>query len=599
MRWINSFGQSSVLPSVVLLGAAFLSACTSGPDNSDSTAPRKGELVNQAADPSILGEYADFVVSDYDFGRLPVSDTVSGNTYETDIHGYTVYSPDAPKPMPVVLLLHGRHQTCETELGQAPVFLDDDSCPDLVLVHPAYSYKGYEYLADNLASHGYFVMSIDANDINDNDGSPNNGDAGANARAQLIQAHLDAFRNINNGEASPDSSVDYSALNDALDMSRIGTMGHSRGGDGVSRFIAYNREQAEPHNVVATFALAPTDYNQEFVDGATFATLLPYCDGDVEDVQGAFIYDDSRNLDPDDPTAKFQIVTMGSNHNYFNTVWTSDDWTITDSSGTDSFCGTNSGTDQRDSPEEQRALGLFFMASFFRYFVGQEADFAHYWNGTATVPDFACPGGVGPCEDRHHLSIHSAAADRLIINDFSDASRLSENNLGGAVSADSLNRYEPCDPDRDGVGCPSATTFSITPQLALAWDTDAKLINSFDALDASAYDLISLRVAVSTTNTDKSEPQDFQLLLADASGASEAFNLSDFNASLYHPPGDPESSSGSQKTLLNMVEVPLSAFTGVDLSQLQEVTLLFNQRAAGELQIADLQLMKTSAHPQQ
>ena len=593
---MQSFISFSPLRALVgSLALITLAACQDSTEISAVTTPSasRAELVTLAVDPSPMGPYDVLEDVDYNFGRITVTDPIGDRSYESDVHGYVRYSKTASTPMPMVLLMHGRHQTCETEIGQLPVLIaDDDQCPNTPLVHPALSYRGYDYLAENLASHGYFVISIDANDINDSDGSATSGDAGANARAQLIKSHLDSFRDIHNGNPVS-GDVDLTNLVGALDIDHIGVMGHSRGGDGVSRYVAYNREQTEPHHIVATFALAPTDYNQEFVDGATFATLLPYCDGDVEDVQGAFIYDDSRFLDADDPSPKFQIVTMGSNHNYFNTVWTSDDWTITDFSGSDSFCGTNTDSHQRDTPEEQRALGLFFMASFFRYYVGGETEYGHYWNGQAQVPDFACPAGAGPCEDRHHLSVHAPAQDRMLISDFGGSEDLALNDVGGAIYLDGFSAFEICDPDRDGVGCPSATTFSITPQLALQWTSAATLSNQLPNINASDFDVLSIRAAVSTLNADKDIAMDFSLSLFDTAGQSATVMASSFSDSLYHPPGDPEG-GGSRKTLLNAIDIPLTAFEGVDLNSLKQLQIGFPEMDDAYIQLADLMLMRTA-----
>lgn len=571
-----------------------------GDDSPPITVPQaRSPLVLQSASVFQNNPSANLQEVDYRFGRITVTDPKRNASYESDVHGYITIDSNATGTMPVVVLMHGRHQTCETDIGQLPVLIaDDDTCPNVNgVLGPADSYRGYQYLVEHLASHGYAVISIDANDINDNDGSPASGDAGANARAQLIQAHLDAFRDITEtgAPATPQTAgSNLGFLKGKLDMNRIGTMGHSRGGDGVAKYVTYNREQARPHKVIATFGLAPTDYNLDVVDSSAYATLLPYCDGDVEDVQGAFVYDDSRYFKADDQAAKFQILTMGSNHNYFNTVWTSDDWTITNPGGDDPFCGTNAASNQRDTPEEQRALGQFFMASFFRYFVGGEQAFAHYWNGRATVLNEACPDGVGPCEFRHHLSLTPKASDRVLINTFGTQSALTVNSLGGVVSQQGLTTFEICDPDIEGVGCPSATTFSITPQLAVAWNSPARIRNVFPAQDASQFDLISLRVAVSTLNSDQSQDQNFTLVLEDSDGKTFNLKASDYTSSLYNPPGNPEG-GGSRKTLLNAVDFPLSVVSGINLRSLRAVEIRFDQTPGGAMQIADLMLQRTAA----
>ena len=68
--------------------------------------------------------------------------------------------------------------------GQWPPISTSDAIP---------SYEGYEYLGDNLASHGNFVVSISTNGINalDND-SP---DLGAGP-SRADPAHLDILRDL-------------------------------------------------------------------------------------------------------------------------------------------------------------------------------------------------------------------------------------------------------------------------------------------------------------------------------------------------------------------------------------------------------------------
>jgi hypothetical protein len=568
-----------------------LHACgSSGPSNaSGSPTPEPVEVPAIAPEPADTGPYTSSA-EDYDFGRMTVSDEQSGASYETDIHGYIRVPQDAPGPFPVLLFQHGRHQTCETGIGQLPIPVGDDNCPDLApIITPANSYLGYDYLAETMASHGYAVISIDTNDINDNDGSSSSGDAGALARGELILRHLDLFRDI-----SRSGGHGFDALQGQLDFTRVGIMGHSRGGEGVDKAAMLNATRAEPHALRAVFALAPTDYNGQVVTHAAYATLLPYCDGDVENLMGAFVFDASRYADTDDTLPKFQILAMGANHNYFNTIWTSDDWTI-HGSGNDPHCGQNAATNARDTPEGQRALGAFFIASFFRYFVGDEVSFGAYWTGRSAVPASACPDGVSPCDARYHLSVQPGAARRLLIDATPTATATLNNALGLSVRFEQFADFGVCTTagGADGSGCAvSQPTFSTADQIYLQWTASAQYISELGALDARSYDTLSLRVGVSLGDDANHDGQDFRLVLSDTHGARVSVSAAEFSSALFYPPGDPFDSRGAAKTTLNAVRVPLSAFTGVDLGALQTIELVFDRSDAGTLQITDLMLQQ-------
>ncbi len=571
-----------------LLGMLLLlAACDPGDRPNASGGPTQNTtpvVAATAADASIAGPYSTVDV-DYDFGRMTVHDEITGDSYESDIHGYIRYPEDAEGPFPVLLFQHGRHQTCETGIGQLPVLVGDDNCPNLApVITPANSYRGYDYLAENLASHGYAVISIDTNDVNDNDGSAGSSDTGALARAELIMAHLDAFRDINR-QGGPD----FDQLTGKLDLERIGIMGHSRGGEGVNKTITVNAARDNPHALHAVFALAPTDYVNQAVEGVVFATLLPYCDGDVEDLMGSFAYDNARYADPADPWPKFQILTMGANHNYFNTIWTSDDWEI-HGTATDSHCGTQSSSNQRDTPEGQRALGQFFMASFFRYFIGQEEAFADYWSGLATVPGSACPDGAAPCDDRYHLSVHPGQAQRLVVENTLTADSLQHNALNLPVTFDGFADYGHCTPEgRSGEGCAVAEpTFSTAGQVYLSWEGPAVYRTELGGLDVRGLDVFSLRVGVSLGDAANSPAQDFDIVFIDRSGSEATVAAASLGAALFDPPGDTFSVGGSEKTTLNGLHAPLALFNSVDLSQLQAIELRFGTTDAGTIQLTDL-----------
>ena len=579
--------------------AALLTACggqsefgTPQNDSPDGVArPTLPPIADIATDPA-AGGALELTSTEYDFGRITVADEQTGTTYETDVHGYITYPTTFDTALPVLLFQHGRHQTCETPLGQLPVPVGDDNCPDLApIITPANSYRGYDYLVQNLASHGYAVISIDTNDINDNDGSANAGDAGALARAELILTHLDAFRDINTSGGNG-----FDALLGRLDFEHIGLMGHSRGGEGVNKTITLNATREQPHTLTAVFSLAPTDYNALDVTGVTWATLLPYCDGDVENLMGAFAFDAARNLAPDDSHPRFQILAMGANHNYFNTVWTSDDWEI-HGTANDSHCGTSAETNKRDTPEAQRALGTFFMASFFRYFVGGETAFADYWTGLADVPPTICPEGDSTgCAQRYLLSAWSGADDRVVIDTTPLASSLTTNALGGAITLNGFARFEACTTEaRDGSGCgESDPTFTSTEQLLLQWTAAASYTTELGNLDASDYHVLTIRSGVSIGDDANLDGQDFVIALTDSAGRSARLNASAFSAALFYPPGDAFDGGGSRKLILSDLRIPLTAFGGIDFGHLQTLALEFSTTTAGTVQITDLQFQRVS-----
>ena len=105
-------------------------------------------------------------------------------------------------------------------------------------------------------------------------------------------------------------------------MTTIGTMGHSRGGEGVVWHVIVDRERADPYGIDAVMPLAPVDFTRETVNRVPLAVVLPYCDGDVFDLQGVHFFDDARYRVAGDTKPKHTLTLYGANHNFFNTVWT-------------------------------------------------------------------------------------------------------------------------------------------------------------------------------------------------------------------------------------------------------------------------------------
>ena len=195
--------------------------------------------------------------------------------------------------------------------------------------------EGYAYIGENLASWGYTVYSIDEDElINRQDGSFGKG---MHARRAAILATLDKLKEASEKDVpeGPNSNVG-NLLHGKLDMSRIGLVGHSRGGDSVSSFLLYDQTlpKGERFPLRAVVSIAPVDYERNAPYGVPYMTILGSCDGDVSNVQGPRLYQRSL-FQNDDPYPRYQVIDVGGDHNGYNTVWQVDE---DDGEGADAAC---------------------------------------------------------------------------------------------------------------------------------------------------------------------------------------------------------------------------------------------------------------------
>ncbi|HEU0132656.1 MAG TPA: hypothetical protein VFQ85_16855 [Mycobacteriales bacterium] len=515
-----------------------------------------------APDPAVLGTHT-VTTYEYDAGPTTVTDPSDGVPYQEELAG-ALYVPSGTGPFPVLLFLHGRHDTCT--YASLFDFVSPQGCPDSAVTRNIRSYRGYAYLATNLASHGYLVIAPSANAVNSWDTA---GDFGAEERAQVIARTLDKLYDWN---LSAGPAPVGSALVGKVDLSRIGLMGHSRGGEAVDHFVAYNRRRTDGRRypgLTAVFALAPTDFGSEAPYGVHYATLLPLCDGDVYDLEGSWAYDRGRFADPNETHTRAQYTLTGANHNWFNTVWDIDDY-----SGSDPACDTGNAANVRLSHADQRDAGLAIMASFFRRWVGNETAFDALVKGAEALPASACPGSATTCPTLVRTSYLAPAADRKLLV------------MPNAVTptATGFATYSTCTPTTGGSGCPTNPERSIATQLTLGWTAPATL-KVTTPVDASGLAALTFRTGVNYNDArNTGTAQDLDVLVRDSAGATATVNAGAYTASLRKPPG-----GADRELTLDGVWIPLSAFAGVDLAHVASVELRFGTRtASGSVQLAEL-----------
>ncbi|UMG93582.1 hypothetical protein [Nocardioides sp. TF02-7] len=310
---------------------------------------------------------------------------------------------------------------------------------------------------------------------------------GMHQRRLLIAAALDALAaaNAEGGLPVDEHTTIGTTLVGKLDMTRIGLMGHSRGGDAVTSFIDYNRIRTDGprYPLRGVISLAPVDYERKAPYGTPYMAILPWCDGDVSNLQGARFYERGQYRNGNDPFPRIQSSQLGANHNWYNTVWFADgqdggnvaDAACGDSrptngnnvqphnlrlSGAASYDPPSYVLDNSDTynplvntkisgdPErmgDQEKIGLATMAAFFRRYVGGEGAFEAYMTGELSdtetheqIPASACPtsetGTRIACAERVSTSYFAPPEERVDVIRPEATNPLGLNALGGSLS---------------------------------------------------------------------------------------------------------------------------------------------------------------------
>jgi hypothetical protein len=585
------------------------------------------------ANPSSTGSY-EFTESVYNFGAQSVPLAGIGGI-RGEMQG-KIYLPKTGGARPTVVLLHGRHTSCSTGTANPnrwPCGADQKNIP---------SFAGYDGTARALASHGYAVVSIAANAINSNDNQLAL-DNGAQARGQLILDTLSMLDKAGKGEPvsyyDAQSSKDVT-LADALadqsplpgltqateplspsdlvgrfDLTDIGLMGHSRGGEGITSAATLNQGLDKPWGIKSILPLAPVDFARMTVPDVAMNVILPYCDGDVSNQQGQHMLDDSRYAFDDD-SLRSGVWAMGANHNFYNTVWTpgvypysvSDDWGAT---STDAVCGPRASTNIRMTAQEQYDMGTAYMTGWFRLTLGGEKQFLPMFDGSGSVP------AVLNGEDVRSVSTAPSSA-RKTISTFESTSSLvrTQGTATATVCASAAARTVPqilpsCTTSALGTAAqphwtPASNGGNVpaTPVTKMSWTTlgstttpsELRVSVPSAARNASGAERLSVKMAA---DESVNAGTDLTLTVVDAKGAVYSSPVSTLNPLAINRL--PASTSATlKKIVLQQVNVPTSALTaaGLDVSDVREVRFTAatgaDGAATGGVFLSDLAFEKSS-----
>ncbi len=329
-RWVAIGGLVAGLASVLAL---FLWLSTDGyelPEYRNAAAEAEAGIpMLDLPDPSLPGDYAVLALT-YgsgtdirrpEFGREAdlITETVDGRPMlqawddergrerkafwgfdrdELPLQG-RVWYPEGDGPFPVVLIVHGNHGMKD------------------------YSDPGYEYLGELLASRGFILASIDENFINGGIRQEND------ARGWLLLEHLKVWQQWSEDPENP--------FYGRVDMSQIGLIGHSRGGEAVAVAAAFNDLPYYPDDATVEFdygfdigaviAIAPI--MGQYKPGGRFTEPhnINYFvfhganDMDVSSFSSGAGQFEKVTFSGNEYHFKSALYVMAANHGQWNTVW--------------------------------------------------------------------------------------------------------------------------------------------------------------------------------------------------------------------------------------------------------------------------------------
>ena len=281
--------------------------------------------------------------------------------------------------LPLVAIIHGHH-----------AFWEPNS------TNETRNFDGYAYLQEFLAQQGMISVSVDTN-------AANYFGSMFEMRAEMLLNGLDRMRKLDQDKNSP--------LFGRIDFSRVGLMGHSRGGDAVIRAALKNQSRSKDtrFGIKAVCSLAPPDFTgtakivgfsddirqykvdqipDVFQDGplvlrdnSEISYLVVYggLDGDVHGQDGALGDYGTGFRHYDRATCpKAMVFIHHCAHNRFNSVWKSET-TGFDESGLSTADRAATGRLLHDSAH--RNLAREYIGGFMRWRLNGEDALAGLFTG--------------------------------------------------------------------------------------------------------------------------------------------------------------------------------------------------------------------------
>lgn len=486
-----------------------------------------------------------------------------------------IAAPPTGEDLPIAVVIHGSHGSgCSSTDGVTEAW----PCPD----DERPNYAGFQYLIEELAADGYVAISINANPAY----VMAYGEARPNMRLPILfDLYMARLAAVDKEEA--DIGID---LGGRVDWSKLVVLGHSQGGEGVNWIVDARAGNTAPEQiaagqgpVAAAILLAPSVASTRNMEMALpFAVILPACDRDVAALDGQYYYEDAHTAGVQRNALVASVYLPGANHNRFNRQL--EDETL---GRTSAVCE-----------------GALLPAAAQQQFL---ADYARRFFDAALGRRQADPAalGIDPMQSAPATLLGRTALTSLALPATQRLTLpLHEERAGGSITTVLCQQgYQQAEDKMEACRRRQFNQPGYPEQLVLAWQGSDVLytVNLPEASrDLSKYGALHLRAAVDPISllNEPGQPQSFSLRLTDGAGNETTVSLAGEPA-LAFPTGKKgfDDSLGldtwDNHVLLSSIRVPLAAFSGVDLSDVQSVTLVFDAMGRGAIFIADLELLMT------
>ena len=533
--------------------------------------------------------------------------------------------PPGAGPVPLVVLLHGRHRGCHFATpapSQWPCPAGQETQFDW----------GLAYLAERLTRAGLAVLVPNLNGAFADTHGAREGTRNwlADQRSQqLIDAHLRRLAIASQTGPNPFGLP----LQGRLNWRQLALVGHSMGG-GAAALSALNRQgQTSPEvihqglgAVAALVLVSPTrshplvDHPQAYqLADVPTAVLLGGCDRDILD-HSSLAYLETAYRDQSRRTPVLGLMLLGANHNFFNAAVAYDDYYRWPTHPT--LCDAQR-SNQRLSRVIQEQWLQRFLVEFLTIALAP-CDGAE--GGQNAHPDFAstdlrCPQLVGqshhglpsqPLVPGHQyppdgaslgLAPARSAPDRLYDQPvLTNLVWPPQQRYTLFTAGDEAFTYEPS-PGLQVEPCPAfrpcqgvGRSPAFPNVLRLRWHQPGQgLVFPLSPPDLRDFSSLQLRLAGLEALPPGTTSAPLAIVLRDRHGGAIRLDLPPSTAALNPLPQDPNHPPFTYPAALR---IPLAQFRGVDLANLVSLELRFDGMPQGGLDLVEIELLKGGNHPQ-